>query len=136
MKKVSFIISNLIKFYFDFIRSLLKVLHWLFSTLKKRLISNAKIKLKAFQHRERINKKLINCNIKNSYLIKPVYGFYSNDRVPFRALTSAGGGTGAGRSIYYYQEDQTIDLNELINTNNVSIKLPNDFVLNGFKTLL
>jgi hypothetical protein len=60
---------------------------------------------------------------------KPVYGFYSNDRVPFRSLSSVGG-TGAGRCLYY-QEDQVLDLNDLINTNNSSVKLPNDFVING-----
>jgi hypothetical protein len=40
------------------------------------------------------------------------------------------GGTGGGRTIHY-PEDQVVDLNELINTNNSSIKLPNDFVING-----
>ncbi len=40
------------------------------------------------------------------------------------------GGSGSGRSIYY-SEEQVIDLNDVISVNNKSIKLPNDFVING-----
>lgn len=40
------------------------------------------------------------------------------------------GGNSNGRSIYY-TEDQIIDLNDVISANNKSIKLPNDFVING-----
>jgi hypothetical protein len=47
------------------------------------------------------------------------------------------GGNSSGRSIYY-TEDQILDLNDVISANNKSIKLPNDFVINGnlFLTIL
>ena len=61
--------------------------------------------------------------------IEPIYGFESYEQVPFKCLTSTGG-NGSGRSLYY-TEDQVVDLNDLISVNNQTVKLPNDFVING-----
>ncbi len=61
--------------------------------------------------------------------MKPIYGFQSLDTIPFRCATSTGG-NGSGRSVYY-TEEQVVDLNELISVNNQTVKLPNDFVING-----
>lgn len=40
------------------------------------------------------------------------------------------GGNGGGRCVFYV-DDQILDLNEVISVNNSSIRLPNDFVING-----
>ena len=61
--------------------------------------------------------------------IEPIYGFDSYEQTPFRCTTSTGG-NGSGRTIYY-AEDQIVDLNDLINQNNQTLKLPNDFVINA-----
>jgi len=45
------------------------------------------------------------------------------------------GGNSSGRSIYY-TEDQIVELNDLISVNNRSIKLPNDFLINGLNEIL
>lgn len=63
------------------------------------------------------------------FSFQPIYGFYSNDQIPFRATTSTGGNA-SGRCIYYV-EDQVVDLNEIISVNNSSVKIPNDLVING-----
>jgi hypothetical protein len=62
--------------------------------------------------------------------IEPIYGFDSFEQVPYKCTTSTGG-TGSGRCLYY-TEDQIVDLNELISVNNQTVKLPNDFVINGW----
>ena len=61
--------------------------------------------------------------------IEPIYGFEACEQVPFRCTTSTGG-NGSARTLYY-PEEQVVDLNELISVNNQTVKLPNDFVING-----
>ena len=55
---------------------------------------------------------------------------HSVEQTPFRCTTSTGGVGGSGRNIFYADE-HVLDLNELIAVNNKSVKLPNDFVING-----
>ncbi|CAF0770535.1 unnamed protein product [Brachionus calyciflorus] len=60
---------------------------------------------------------------------EPIYGFNTNDPIPFRCSTMTGSNA-SGRCVFYV-DDQIVDLNDVITTNNSTIKLPNDFVINA-----
>lgn len=70
-------------------------------------------------------KKLLVSDIEYSLkfrMIEPVYGFNTSESVPFRSAT------GGGRCVYY-TEDQTVNLDDVINNNNQNVKIPNDLSL-------
>ena len=60
----------------------------------------------------------------NRLYLKPVYGFNTSESVPFRSAS------GGGRCVYY-NEDQTVNLDDVINNNNQNVKIPNDLSLRG-----
>lgn len=53
-----------------------------------------------------------------------MYGFNAAEFVPFRSAS------GGGRTVYY-TDDQSINLDDVININNQNVKIPNDIVIKG-----